>query len=130
MAKNVLTVELQQQDDNGAVLARTKFDITETDPDSGEWRSGFLLTTAETTISFAGVSAQARQILLRNTHATAKITVKWTPYGGAEATIGVIGPGGFMGWWDDTAAAASIGISGMKLTSDTASTTFLLFLGG
>lgn len=130
MAKNVLTVELQQLDDNGAVLARTKFDVAETDPDAFEFRSGILTDTNEATISFVGVVAQVRQVLFKNTHASAKITVKWTPYGGAEATINKVGPGGCLVLWDDTAAATGIGISGMKLTSDVANATFLLGIGG
>lgn len=128
MAQNNLTLILEQKDSNGQFLARRQFTISETDPDAGEFRSGILIDTNQATITLP--FAQCRQILFRNTHTSAKITVVWTPQGGAEATINKVGPGGGIALWDDTAATTGIGISSLKLTSDVANATYELFVGG
>lgn len=126
--QNNLSITLQQLDINGQVLTRAPFTVSDTTPTVGELRSGTLIDTSEATIGLPIL--QPRQILLKNTHATAKITVKWTPFGGSEVTITKLGPGACIALWDPTAAAATIGVSNLKLTSDTANATYLLFLGG
>lgn len=130
MAKNILTVTVQQLDDNGEVMARRTFSTTETDADAGDWRNGYLPDTSATSISFTGIITTARQVLFRNPHATAKITVEWTPNGGSISTINKVGPGGTLILWDDTTAATTIGITALRLTSDTAGVNYELFIGG
>lgn len=128
MAQNNISVTLQQLDDDGEHLARRVFSVSETDPSAGEFRSGILTTTAQTTITLP--FATIRQLLVRNTHATAKLTVVLTPNGGAEATVNQVGPSGCVVIWDPTAVASGIGITSLKLTSDTANGTYELFVGG
>lgn len=127
---NNLTYTLQQLDADSNILARKQVTVSDDAATVGEWRSGYLLTTAQATISLAGLIAQIRQIYLRNTHATGKITVVWTPYGGAEVTVTTLGPGASIALWDPTPAATGIGISSLKLTTDVAATTFELYVGG
>lgn len=128
--QNNLTYTLVQLDAVGATQARRVFTVSDTVNTSGEWRSGVLPTAAaQVTISFNGLASQIRQLLFKNTHASAKFTVVWTPSGGIEATVAVIGPGGSIGLWDPNTNASN-GISSLKLTSDTNNGTFELFLGG
>lgn len=126
--KNNLSLTLQQLDSNDTALARKVFTISDTTPTVGEWRSGVLIDTSQTTISLP--LTQPRQVLFHNTHATAKITVVWTPFGGSEVTVSKLGPGGGIALWDPTAAGSLIGISTLKLTSDTINGTYELFIGG
>jgi hypothetical protein len=128
MAQNNLTLTLQQLDGSGNVLARKTQTISNTDPGSGEWRVGNLPDTAQATISFTGLGTQVLQLQLKNTHASALITVVWTPTTGSQATVLVLGPGDIIAFWH-TNTGTTFGISSLKLTSDTASTPFELFLG-
>lgn len=127
MSQNNLTFELKQIDSSEGILARRVFTVSETAPTVGEFRSGILTDTSQTTISLPYTTI--RQLLLKNTHATATITVVWTPNGGAEATINKLGPGAALALWDDTTTATGIGITSLKLTASAASTTYELFLG-
>ena len=126
--QNTLSFTLVQLDSLGNTMARRAFAVTDDVATVGEFRSGTLITTAEATIGLPIL--QPRQIMLRNTHSTAKILVKWTPFGGAEATVTTLGPGAAIALWDPTAAGTAIGISSLKLTADTANTTYEMFLGG
>lgn len=126
--QNNVSIVLQQLDTNGQVTVRRVFLVSDTAPTVGEFRSGTLIDTNQATISLP--ITQPRQVLFKNTHATAKVTVVWTPFGGAEATINKIGPGGAILLWDATAAGTGIGVSSLKLTSDTANATYELFIGG
>lgn len=129
MSQNNLTTSLQQLDSNGITLVRDTETFSFTSPTIGEYRLGNLPDTSQATISFTGLVTQVLQVLLKNTHASAKITVVWTPTGGASATALVIGPGDMIGFWH-TNTGATYGVSSLKLTSDTANTTFRLYLGG
>lgn len=126
--QNNLSITLQELDVNGQVTTRRVFTVSDTAAVVGEFRSGVLVDTNQVTITVP--TTQPRQILFKNTHASAKITVVWTPYGGAEATINKVGPGGIIALWDATAAATGIGVSSLKLTSDTNNATYELFIGG
>lgn len=126
--QNTLIFELKQLDSSSNTMARRTFTVTDSAASAGEFRSGILLDTNQTTINLP--YATIRQLLIRNTHATGKITVVFTPNGGAESTINKLGPGGTMALWDSTTAATTIGITSLKFTADTANTTFELFAGG
>lgn len=128
MAQNNISVTLQQLDSNGEHLARRVFSVSEDSPLVGAFRVGVLPDTNQATISLPCTYVQ--QLLFRNTHATAKVTVVWTPSGGAEATVNKVGPNGVIILWDPTAQATGIGITSLKLTADTVNTTYELFLGG
>lgn len=128
MAQNNVTLTIQQLDATGTTVARRVFTSSDTAPTVGEWREGNLINNSLTSISLP--VAQVRQVLIRNTHATATITVTWTPNGGASAVAGVIGPGDELSMWSQ-ATGASYGISALSLQSSAASnTTFEMFLGG
>lgn len=128
MAQNILSVTLQQLDGTGATLARRVETITDSAPLVGDFRGlGLLPTTSLTAITLP--TAQVRQLWLRNTHATAKVTVTWTPNGGASAVTLILGPNDAIGFWHQ-ATSASYGISALSLTSDTLNATYELFLGG
>lgn len=127
MAENTLTLTVQQFDDLDNTLARDVTTITDSAPDAGEYRRGILTTTSITAIGLP--IAQVRQVRIVNTHASAKITVTWTPNGGASATIAVIGPGDGIALWSRT-TGSSYGISALSLTADIANTTYSMFLGG
>ena len=125
---NKVSLTLEQLDATSATVTRRVFSVSDILPTVGEFRSGNLIDTSATTINLPIV--QPRQILVRNTHASAKITVIWTPYGGASVTVTKLGPNAAIMLWDPTAAATTIGISALSLTSDTSNTTFEVFLGG
>lgn len=128
MAQNILSLTLQQLDASANVLARSVDTITDSAPTVGEFRgAGTLIDTNEATIGLP--ITQPRQVFIKNTHATAKITVKWTPTGVAKVTILVLGPGDAIAFWQ-TSAGATYGVSAVYLTSDTAGATYKLFCGG
>jgi hypothetical protein len=128
MAKHVFTFTLQQLDDSDNILARRTHTTTESAPSAGQFLQGKAPDTAQHAITLP--TTQIRQLVFFNTHATAKFSVVFTPFGGAEATINTVGPGGMLVLFDATAAATGIGISSLKLTSDVTSGTYELFIGG
>lgn len=124
---NTITSTIQELDAAGATLARRVAPASDTAATVGEFRSGNLIDTNQATISLP--VAQVRQVWVRNIHASARITVVWTPNGGAQATIIVLGPNDQVMLWHTTTNAA-YGISSLKLTSDTANAPYELYLGG
>lgn len=128
MAQNILTATIKQLDASGVTLATRIATMTDSAPVVGDFRGlGVLIDTSQATIGLP--TAQVRQVFLRNTHASALITVVWTPNGGAQATIIILGPGDGIGFWHQSTGATK-GISSLKLTSDTANATYELYLGG
>lgn len=113
--------------DAGAVVAQRSVTVTDATAAVGGITQRTFPSTAEQTISLP--ITQTRQVFIRNTHASAKITVKWTPNGGAEATITVLGPLGAVALYDPNTHSSN-GISGLKLTSDVSGSTYELGLGG
>jgi hypothetical protein len=128
MAQNNLTLSYQILDNNGDSIARRQISVSDTSPTVGEAQRGYLVDTNEATISLPFTSI--RQLLIFNTHATAKITVKWTPNGGAQATVGIVGPGDAIGFWLKSALVTGLGITSLKLTSDTSGATYEITFGG
>jgi hypothetical protein len=127
MAEHILSTTLQQLDDEGQTIARRQTSYSDTDPSVGENRVGLLTDTSEATISLP--ITQPRQVAITNTHASAKITVKWTPTGVAKVTIIILGPGDGIAFWNQN-TGATYGISALYLTSDVANATYELFIGG
>ena len=128
MAQNNLTLSYQILDNNGESIARRQLSVSDSAPTVGEAQRGYLVDTSEATISLPYSSI--RQLIIFNTHPTAKITVKWTPNGGAQATVGIIGPGDVVGFWLKSALVTGLGITSLKLTSDTAGATYEITFGG
>ncbi len=127
MAQNNLTATIQQLDSVGATLARRVTTYSDIAPSVGDFTAGLLTVLTEVTITLP--IAQARQVMIHNTHATAKITVKWTPNGGAKATIIILQPGDMIAFWSPLTGATN-GISLLTLTSDTLNATYESFVGG
>lgn len=125
---NNITWTLQQLDNAAKTLASRTVTLSDAAATVGDFRGvGTLIDTAQATIGLPIL--QVRQLELRNTHSTALITVVWTPNGGASATILILGPGDGICFWH-TAAGATLGVSALKLTSNTAGATYEMFLGG
>jgi hypothetical protein len=125
---NNMTFTLQQLDSAAKTLASRTVTLTDATATVGDFRGvGTLIDTTLTTIGLP--IAQVRQLELRNTHTTAKVTVTWTPTTGASAVAIILGPGDAICFWH-LAAGSTYGISQLKLQSDTANTSFELFLGG
>ena len=124
---NILTTTIQELDANGQTLARRVASTSDTAATVGEFISGNLTTTAESTITLP--VAQVRQIWVRNTDAAETLTVKWTPTTGSEATVAVLGPNDQVGLWHTTTGATK-GASTLKLTGGAANTTYEVFVGG
>jgi hypothetical protein len=128
MADNVLSLSVQQFDDLDNTLARRVATVTDSSPSAGDFRGKGILTT--TSITSIGLPiAQSRQVYVRNTHASAKITVTWTPTTGASATICVLGPGDAIALWSQT-TGSTYGISALSLTADITNATYETFVGG
>lgn len=124
---NIFSAKIQELDVNGQTLARREISASDTSATAGEFNSGYLADTSQTTIGLP--ITQVRQLWLRNTHSSAKITVVWTPNGGASATVIILGPNDQCMFWHNN-TGTSYGISSLKLTSDTSAATYELFIGG
>lgn len=127
MSQNNLSITLHQLDGAGETLARRLASFSDAAPTAGEYRAGVLADTSEATITLP--VAQVRQVYIANTHASAKITVKWTPNGGSKVTILILAPGDMIAFWNET-TGTTVGVSTVSLTSDTSSATYEMFLGG
>ncbi len=125
--QNILTATIQQLDNTAQQVLRRQVTVTDSAPTVGEWNVGNLPTTTPTVIALP--IAQVRQLVIRNIHASAKMTVTWTPTGGASATVLVLGPSDVVGFWHQT-TGTSYGVSALTLQSDTANTPYELYLGG
>jgi hypothetical protein len=126
---NNITWTLQQLDPAAKTLAGPRpITLSDTAASVGDFRGiGRLIDLTQITIGLP--VAQVRQLELRNTHSTAAITVVWTPNGGVSATVLVLGPGDGICFWHQS-TGATLGISQLKLQSDTTNATYEMFLGG
>lgn len=124
---NIVTTTIQQLDANGAITNRRVATVTDAAATVGELISGNLIDTNQTTITLPIL--QVRQLWVRNTDDAETLTVVWTPYGGAQATIAVLGPNDQLTLWHTTTGATK-GVSSLKLTASGANTTFEVFVGG
>ena len=69
------------------------------------------------------------QFYFKNTHATANILLTGTVQGGATQTLARLPPGGIFLYWAPS-TAATVGFTELRYTSDVASATAEMFLGG
>jgi hypothetical protein len=69
------------------------------------------------------------QFYFKNTHLTAVITLIGTVQGGSSQTLAKVQPGGVFCYWAPVTAATA-GYTALSYTSDTASATAEVFLGG
>lgn len=125
---NNLSLVVNQQDSAGVnVLNRTIGAISYAGL-VGQWTDG-LLVTINVAVTITLPTPTVLQLYLKNTHASAIITVTWTPQGGASNISEKVAPGGILVFWNPVTNTTA-GITALILNPDTANTTFDLFLGG
>lgn len=128
---NSLSLVLNQQDSAGAnVLNRSIGAISYPSGIVGLFKKDKLLTTGATTQNIPAGITDVLQWYIKNTHATAIITITATPTGGASAIIGKLGPGEVKVPCWAPAAGSGLGFTAISLQSDTAGATFEQFIGG
>lgn len=128
-SQNNISLVLNQQDVNGVNILNRVIGVTGyTSGTVGQFTEGNLTTTGSTSQTLP--KASILQYLFVNTHATANVTVSWTPESATGSVIaGKVGPGGALLLWQ-TSSGASGAITAVSLQSDTVNTTFQQFFGG
>ena len=126
---NALTFVANQQDSAGTNVINRSVGAVSYSGAVGSPVFGSLSDTSEHQQTFPQGLTTALQFYFKNTHASAKITVAWTPTGGSKSTIAVVGPGGVLLLWSAT-SAGNVGFTTLYLTSDVAAATFEYFIGG
>jgi len=126
-SQNNLTLSLVQQDVSAvSVLNRTIGPIQYAGL-VGQHIEGLVVGAAPVAVTLP--TTNVLQVVVKNTHATLKLTVTWTPQGGASAIVAVLEPGGIVVLWNP-ATSATAGITALTLTGSGAGVTVELFLGG
>jgi hypothetical protein len=128
-SQNNLSLVLNQQDVYGVnVLNRLLGATGYTSGTVGQFTEGNLTTTGSTSQTLPKTTIL--QYLFVNTHATANITVSWTPESATGSVIAAkVGPGAILALWQ-TSSGASGAITAVALQSDTINATFQQFFGG
>lgn len=121
---NRLLLTLQQQDLSGTPIVNRTIGFVTYNGVGGVFTNSILTSTGSTSITLP--STTMLQFYLRNTHATANITVTWTSSGGSSNVVKKVGPGGVLAFWE---TQAGDGITALALQSDTANATYESFLG-
>lgn len=123
---NNLTLVINQQDADGVNILNRSIGAISYEGSVGEFESGKLTDTSEHQQTLPVTTVF--QFYFKNTHASAKITVAWTPSGGAKSTIQVVQPGGELSFWHPVVTSG--GFTALYYTSDVANATFEHFIGG
>lgn len=126
-AQNRMTLLLQSMDSAGSPIINRSIGPVSYDGAVGAFYDSILPTVNATPQTLP--TAIVLQLYFRNTHATAVITVTWTPQGGASVVSKKVAPGGFVAF-HDPANPATAGITALSLQSDTINATYEMFLGG
>ena len=127
-SQNNLTFVLNQQDSNGVNILNRTIGAVAYAGLVGQFRSGLLATTGATTIEVP--TTNIGQFFFKNTHATANITLRWTPTAATGSVIATtLTPGSVLALWQ-AVSGSSGAITAMTGTSDVASGTYEIFLGG
>lgn len=125
-SQNNLSLTLQQLDLSGVPILNRALPKFSYDGVTGVFTNGILLDTSAHSQTLP--STQVLQFYFKNTHATAIITITWTPTTGSTATVIRVGPGGTLAFWSTT-STSTVGISALSLTSNTINATYEMFLG-
>jgi hypothetical protein len=127
-SQNNLSLVVNQQDVNGVNILNRTIGAIAYPGTVGQYTDGLLTGTGA--VAFTLPTTNVYQLMFLNTHATAVITVNWTP---ANATGSIIakdvGPGGVLVFWEPTQSVSGC-ITAITGTSNTANATFSMFLGG
>lgn len=129
-SQNNLSLIVNEQDVNGVNILNRLVGAIAYAGTVGEFITGILTTTGATAITLP--TTNCSNVLFHNTHATANITVNWTPNAATGSVIaGKLQPGGVLALWQSTAQGTSSGaISALTGTADVANATYEIFLGG
>lgn len=127
-SQNNLSLVLNQQDSNGVNILNRLIGAVSYDGTAGEFDTRTL--AADTSNHSLDLPiAIVKQFYFKNTHATAVITLIGTVQGGSSQTLAKVQPGGVFIYWTPVTSATA-GYTALSYTSDTASATAEMFLGG
>ena len=127
---NALSFLLNQQDSNGVSILNRSIGAISYAGTGGQFTEGILLTTGATVINFPVGITNALQVYFKNTHATANITLNWTPLAATGSVVAQkLTPGSALAMWQ-AASGSSGGITALTGTADVTNATFELYLGG
>ncbi len=125
---NVSLLVNQQDGTSGVNIVNRSSGVVSYDGVGGEYDKRTL--AADTSIHTFDLPATiVLQFFFKNTHATANILLTGTVQGGATQTIARVPPGGVFCYWAPS-TGATLGYTELRYTSDTASATCEMFLGG
>jgi hypothetical protein len=128
VSQNNLSLVLNQQDASGVNIVNRSIGAISYNGVAGKFDA--ITLAADTNIhAFDLPCANVLQFYFKNTHATAVILLTMTYQGGAFVAVVKVQPGAvFCNWCASTSATA--GFTAISYTSDTASATVEMFLGG
>jgi hypothetical protein len=127
-SQNNLSLIVNQQDSSGVNILNRLIGVIAFAGVAGEYINGILTTTGATVITLP--TANVLQFAFHNTHATANITVNWTPTSATGSVIAAkVGPGGVLAMWMPTANSSGA-ITAVTGTADVANATYEVYMGG
>ncbi len=125
---NVSLLVNQQDGTSGVNLINRSSGVVSYDGVGGEFDKRTL--AADTSIhSFDLPATVVLQFYFKNTHATAVILLTGTIQGGSTQSVARVGPGGVFCYWA-AVTDTDTGYTALSYTSDVASATAEIFLGG
>lgn len=128
LSQNNLSLIVNQQDSNGVNLVNRLVGAISYDGTAGELEVKTL--AADTNIHALDLpTTNVKQFYFKNTHATAVILLTVTVQGGSAQSAAKVQPGGVFVYWSPVTSATA-GYTAISYTSDTASATCEMFLGG
>ena len=125
---NNLTLLINQQDSSSVSIINRTIGAVSYGGVAGEFDKRTL--AADTSIHALDLPcANVLNFYFKNTHATAVITLTATVQGGSSQVIAKVQPGGVFVYWSPVTSATA-GYTAISYTSDTASATAEMYLGG
>lgn len=129
-SQNNLSLVLNQQDASGINILNRQIGVIPFAGTVGAFYDGILTGTGATTITFPVGLTNCLQFYFKNTHASANITINWTPLAATGSVIAQkLVPGSALLCWQ-TATGSSGGITAVTGTADAVNATFECFIGG
>lgn len=123
---NNLTLVINRQDANGVNVENRTIGAISDAGTAGEYDIRQAPDTSSHSLDLPTTTVIV--VHIRNTHATAVITITGTISGGSSQTICKLGPGEeFIKWGQGT---STYGFTALSYQSDTTGATFEMFLGG
>ena len=125
---NALSLVVNQQDSNGVAIVNRLIGPVSYSGVAGEFDTRTLAADTNNH-AFDLPATNILNFYFKNTHATAVITLIGTVQGGASQTMAKVQPGGVFAHWA-ASTSATAGYTALSYTSDTASATAEVYLGG